>query len=283
MSATEAKAERFDIIIVGAGFAGLYALHRLRAEGYSAKIIEAGGGVGGTWFWNRYPGARCDVESLQYSYSFSEEVQQEWSWSERYAAQAEILDYINFVSDRFDLLKDTLLNTRVNSAVFDESASIWRVGCDTGDRFDAKYCLMATGCLSIPMAPRLDGVDQFRGELYRTSSWPTSSVDFAGKRVGLIGTGSSGIQATPRIAGCADHLYVFQRTPNYSIPSHNHALEKSYQDDWKSNYSERREAARRTRNNTLNAAGDSPGETMSYDEREAILEERWQLGGIGFM
>ena len=185
VSAKEAKAERFDIIIVGAGFAGLYALHRFRADGYSAKVVEAGGGIGGTWFWNRYPGARCDIESLQYSYSFSEEVQQEWTWSERYAQQAEILNYINFVADRFDLRKDILLNTRVSSAVFDEVANIWRVGCDTSDRFEAKYCLMATGCLSIPMVPRLDGVDQFSGELYRTSSWPNTPVDFAGKRVGL--------------------------------------------------------------------------------------------------
>lgn len=277
------KTPKLDIVIVGAGFAGLYALHRFRQDGYSAKAIEAGSGVGGTWFWNRYPGARCDVESLQYSYSFSDEIQQEWSWTARYAPQAEILAYINFVADRYDLRKDILLNTRVSSADFNESRNCWQVGCDTGDDFDTKYCLMATGCLSVPITPRLDGVDLFKGELYRTSSWPTAPVDFKGKRVGLIGTGSSGIQATADIAASADHLTVFQRTPNYSIPAHNHALDKSHQDSWKANYPERRSAAKQTRNNTLNAARRTPGEPLSVEEREAVFEERWVLGGIGFM
>jgi len=283
MSAAQTHTSKYDIVIVGAGFAGLYALYRFRNEGYRVKVIEAGNGVGGTWFWNRYPGARCDVESMQYSYSFSDEVQQEWSWSERYAPQGEILEYVNFVADKFDLKKDIQFNTRVNTAVFDEAAGLWEIGCETGETFVAKYCLMATGCLSVPMSPKLDGIERFKGELYRTSSWPDKPVSFEGKRVGLIGTGSSGIQATPRLAAAADHLYVFQRTPNYSIPAHNHELDDEYQHDWKSHYPERRALAKQTRNNTLNAAGEGPGEGLSWDEREAVFEERWQFGGIGFM
>jgi len=273
-----------DVIVVGGGFGGLYALHRLRQDGYSVKLLEAADSIGGTWYWNRYPGARCDVESMQYSYSFSNEIQQEWKWSEVYAAQPEILAYINFVADRLDLKRDVQLNTRVASARFDEASSAWEVMTEAGQAFVARYCVMATGCLSIPMVPDFPGLKDFKGPVYRTSDWPHEGVDMTGKRVGLIGTGSSGIQATPILAGQAAHLYVFQRTPNYSIPALNRPMTAEYERSWKDNYPERRLAARETRNNTLNMAGTKPGCDVSREEREAEFERRWtQLGGISFM
>jgi cyclohexanone monooxygenase len=221
----------FDVIVIGAGFAGLYALHRLRKEGYSVRVLEAGDAIGGTWYWNRYPGARCDVESMQYSFSFSDEIQQEWKWSQLYAPQPEILSYINFVADRLDLRRDIQLRTRVTAAAFDDGARRWTVTTEAGERFMAPFCVMATGCLSIPLIPTIPGLDDFGGAVYRTSDWPHEGVDLAGKRVGLIGTGSSGIQAAPRLAEQAERLVVFQRTPNYSIPAWNRPLENEYIQD----------------------------------------------------
>src|SRR5262247_4054807 len=215
----------FDAVVVGAGFAGLYMLHRLRELGLSARVYEAGGDVGGTWYWNRYPGARCDVESLDYSYSFSDELQQEWKWSERYSAQPEILTYINHVADRFDLRRDIQLATRVTAAIFDERARHWTVTTDRGDRVTARFCIMATGCLSTTQLPKLPGRDTFKGMTYHTGRWPHEGVDFTGQRVGVIGTGSSAIQSIPIIARQAAHLLVFQRTPNFSIPAHNAPLD----------------------------------------------------------
>ncbi len=273
----------FDVIVIGAGFAGLYALHRLRKGGYSVRVLEAGDAIGGTWYWNRYPGARCDVESMQYSFSFSDEIQQEWRWSQLYAPQPEILSYINFVADRLDLRRDIQLCTRVTAATFDDGARRWTVTTEAGERFVAPFCVMATGCLSIPLIPTIPGLDDFGGAVYRTSDWPHEGVDLAGKRVGLIGTGSSGIQAAPRLAEQAERLVVFQRTPNYSIPAWNRPLEDEYIQDWKKNYRERRLAARRTRNNTLNNAGEGPGRVASPEEREREFERRWASGGIGFM
>jgi cyclohexanone monooxygenase len=273
----------FDVVVIGAGFAGLYALHRLRKEGYSVRVLEAGDAIGGTWYWNRYPGARCDVESMQYSFSFSDEIQQEWKWSQLYAPQPEILSYINFVADRLDLRRDIQLCTRVAAAAFDDGARRWTVTTEAGERFVAPFCVMATGCLSIPLIPTIPGLDDFGGAVYRTSDWPHEGVDLAGKRVGLIGTGSSGIQAAPRLAEQAERLVVFQRTPNYSIPAWNRPLEDEYIQDWKKNYRERRLAARRTRNNTLNNAGEGPGRVASLEEREREFERRWASGGIGFM
>ncbi len=187
-------------VVVGAGFAGLYMLHRLRQLGLSARVFEAGDNIGGTWYWNRYPGARCDVESMDYSYSFSDELQQEWKWSERYASQPEILTYINHVADRFDLRRDIQLSTRVTAATFDEAARQWTVTTDRGDRVSARFCIMATGCLSSAQVPKFPGRESFRGKTYHTGRWPHEGVDFTGQRVGVIGTGSSAIQSIPIIA-----------------------------------------------------------------------------------
>ena len=192
--------ERLDAVIVGAGFAGMYMLHRLREFGFSARVIEAGTGVGGTWYWNRYPGARCDVESLDYQYSFSDELQREWTWTERYATQPEILRYANHVADRFDLRRDMQFETRVTSASYDESSHRWEVGTDKGDRLSAQFLITAVGCLSAARIPDFKGLDSFKGPTYHTGQWPHEGVDFSGQRVGVVGTGSSGIQSIPLIA-----------------------------------------------------------------------------------
>jgi len=213
--------QSFDVVIVGAGFSGLYGLHRLRALGFSVRVYEAGEGVGGTWFWNRYPGARVDVESMEYCYSFSPELADEWEWSERYASQPELLRYLNHVADRFDLRRDIQLETRITAATFDEAAMRWRLSTNRGEAISARFVVMATGCLSIPKTPEFPGVEAFKGDVYSTSNWPMDGVDLTGKRVGVIGTGSSAIQAIPVIAAQAKHLTVFQRTPNFSMPSNN--------------------------------------------------------------
>ena len=206
---------RYDAVVVGAGFAGLYMLYRLRKLGMKVKVFEAGDDVGGTWYWNRYPGARCDVESLEYSYSFSEELQQDWNWSERYSAQPEILKYIHHAADRFDLRRHVQFDTRVDGAEFDPATSVWTVTTDKGDVVQAPICIMATGCLSTAKLPEVKGLESFKGKWYHTGFWPQEGVDFAGKRVGVIGTGSSGIQIIPQVAQQASQLIVFQRTPNY--------------------------------------------------------------------
>ena len=226
----------FDVVIVGAGFAGLFMLHRVRRHGLTACVFEAGSGVGGTWFWNRYPGARCDVESVEYSYQFSEELQQEWEWTERYAGQPEILAYLNHVADRFDLCKDIRFETRVESAVFDEAAARWTVRTGAGDEVSAQFLVMATGCLSNANVPDFKGLGSFAGETYHTGRWPDERVEFAGKRVGVIGTGSSAIQSVPIIAEEAGSLVVFQRTPAYSVPARNGPLDPSEVREIKSDY-----------------------------------------------
>src|SRR3984893_9672397 len=219
----------FDAGIVGAGFAGMYMLHRLRGMGLSVRVFEAGSGVGGTWYWNRYPGARCDVESMQYSYQFSEALQQEWDWSERYAAQPEILRYANHVADRFDLRRDIRFDTRVTAATFDETAECWAIDTGDGGRMTARHLVMATGCLSSFNLPRFKGLETFKGSWYHTGNWPHEGVDFAGRRVGIIGTGSSAVQSIPLIAAEAVHLTVFQRTPNYVVPARNAPLDADVQ------------------------------------------------------
>ena len=222
-------------------------LHRLRSLGFTARVYEAGDGVGGTWYWNRYPGARCDVESLDYSYSFSEELQQEWSWTERYAAQPEILKYLNHVADRFDLRRDIRLATRVTAAAFDEATHRWILQTDRGDRVAARFCIMATGCLSHAQVPAYPGLETFEGRWYHTGHWPHEGVDFTGQRVGIIGTGSSAIQSVPIIARQAAHLFVFQRTPNFSIPARNGPLDREAEGRMKANYAEHRRRARESR------------------------------------
>ena len=214
-------AAEVDVVVVGAGFSGLYLLHRLRQHGFSTKVVDAADDVGGTWYWNRYPGARCDIPSTDYSYSFDPELELEWTWSEKYATQPEILSYLRHVADRYDLRRDIEFSTRIESAAWDESASRWRLRTDRGKQVSCRFYVMASGCLSLPKAPDIEGADQFRGEVYFTSKWPHEQVDFTGKRVAVIGTGSSGIQSIPLIAAQAAQLIVFQRTANFSIPARN--------------------------------------------------------------
>ncbi len=272
----------FDVVVVGAGFAGLYMLHRLRALGLSARVYEAGIGVGGTWFWNRYPGARCDVESMQYSYSFSEELQQEWVWTERYPKQAEILRYIDHVADRFDLRRDIQLQTRVTSAHHDATTDQWRIATDQGDLVVARFCVMASGALSAARTPDIPGLETFQGRQYHTGDWPRETVDFTGQRVGVIGTGSSGIQAIPHIAKQAQHLTVFQRTPNFSIPAWNGPLSTERQEAWKADYAGHRARARTTRSGILYEYSQRGALDVSDEERRCVFEARWARGGANF-
>lgn len=274
----------FDVVIIGAGFAGIYALHRLRNLGYKCRVFEAGDEVGGTWFWNRYPGAACDIESLEYSYSFSEDLQQEWQWTERFARQPEILKYINHVADRFDLRRDIQLSTRVESAIFNETEGRWTVKTDDGSLFSAKYCIMATGCLSAPKPVEYPGLESFKGEVYHTAYWPKEPIDFTGKRVGVIGTGSSAIQSVPIIAQQASLLTVFQRTPNFSVPAGNRPMDPEFERTVKANYADLR---RKEKNSVLGIDMMLPQDTRSAmdvtpEERRAEYEKRWQAGGLYF-
>jgi len=274
-----------DVVIVGAGFAGLFMLHRVRGLGFSARVIEAGDGVGGTWYWNRYPGARCDIESMQYSYQFSEALQQEWEWSERYASQPEILAYANHVADRFELRPDIQFETRVQSASYDEPACRWTIVTDRGDALSARFLVMATGCLSSARIPDFPGLASFTGPTYHTGRWPHEGVDFTGQRVGVIGTGSSGIQSIPIIAREARELVVFQRTASYSVPAHNGPIDDDERRAIKADY-----AAFRARNlQTATAVGSRlpMGETSALavtpEERQKVYEERWEQGGLQFL
>ena len=219
----------FDVVIVGAGFAGMYMLHKTRRLGLRAVVFEAGDGVGGTWYWNRYPGARCDVESMEYSYQFDDDLQQQWHWSERFAPQPEILKYANHVADRFDLRRDIRFSTRVTAAHFDESALRWTVRTDRGSAVTGRFVVMATGCLSSTNKPAFKGLDSFKGPTYHTGEWPHEPVDFTGQRVAVIGTGSSAVQSIPIIAQQASALTVFQRTANFSIPARNAPLDPAYE------------------------------------------------------
>ena len=270
----------FDVIVVGAGFAGMYMLHRLRALGFSVKVLEAGGDVGGTWYWNRYPGARCDVESMSYSFSFDDDLQQEWSWSQRYALQPEILAYARHVADRFDLRRDIRFDTKVASAGFDEAAGRWVIATDHGEALTATFCVMATGCLSTPKLPEVDGIGTFKGICVHTGDWPHEGVDFSGKRVALIGTGASGVQAAPVIAEVAEHLTVFQRTANFSVPAWNRPLTDEEEADWKDRYDYWRGRERRTHSGFHNEGGHPCAADLSHEERLAVLEEQWNKGGL---
>jgi cyclohexanone monooxygenase len=276
--------DSYDVVVVGAGFAGMYMLHRLRGLGLSVRVYEQGGDVGGTWYWNRYPGARCDVESMQYSYSFSDELQQQWDWSERYAPQPEILKYANHVADRFKLRSDIVLNTRVDRAIFDESAGSWSVTTSDGNAVTAKYVVLATGCLSNARMPDIRGLADFKGKVYHTGHWPHEPVDFTGQRVGVIGTGSSAIQSVPVIAEQASHLTVFQRTANFSIPARNAALTPEERDSFRSNYPEiRRFAREEARNGIYTEMPDRGALDDGDNERRSRYEARWTRGGLTFM
>ena len=274
---------RVDAIVVGAGFAGLYALHRLRGLGLSVRVLEQGDAIGGTWYWNRYPGARCDIESMDYSYSFSEELEQEWEWSERYPAQPEILRYLNHVADRFDLRRDIELRTRVAAARYVDER--WEVTTEDGTRYTATYCVMASGCLSSVHRPAFEGLDDFEGDWYHSARWPEEGVELAGRRVGVIGTGSTGIQLIPQVAKEAEHLYVFQRTANFSMPAHNEPLDPAVQQAIKADYGERR---RRSRESLSGAPTSHPDVLpqrsaleVTPEERERAYERGWAQGGIG--
>ena len=278
----EADTERdLDVAIVGAGFSGLYMLYRLRdVLKLETRVFEAADGVGGTWYWNRYPGARCDSESHVYSYSFSKELEQEWVWSSRYPEQPEILRYLNHVADRFDLRRDIQFETRITSASFDESDNRWNLTTSDGEEISARFVVAAVGCLSTRNTPSFPGVESFEGEWYHTGSWPHDGVDFKGKRVGLIGTGSTGIQATPVIAAEADHLTVFQRTANYSVPARNKPLTPEAAAKIKANYAEIHETCRKSDFGFPYALADRPSTDATLEEQLAVYEEMWKLGGF---
>jgi cyclohexanone monooxygenase len=272
----------YDVVIVGAGFAGMYMLYKARELGLRVRVFEAGGEVGGTWYWNRYPGARCDIESMQYSYSFSDELQQEWDWSERYAAQPELLRYANHVADRFNLRSDIVFNTFVESAVFKEDH--WQVSPSGHAPVRTQYLVLATGGLSSVQLPKIKGIDSFKGDIFHTARWPHEPVDFAGKRVGLIGTGSSGVQATPIIAAQAGHLTVFQRTANYSLPARNAPLTDEKRADIRARYPEIRKFAReQSRTGVYVPLPDRGAMDDSPEDRRAKYEAVWNLGGLSFL
>ncbi len=270
----------YDVIVVGAGFGGMYMLHRLREQGFSVRVFEAGTGVGGTWYWNRYPGARCDVESLAYQYNFSADLRQEWQWTERYATQQEILRYANHVADRFDLSRHMQFETRILSARYADDSNGWVLETEHGDRFSARYVVTAVGCLSAARIPDFPGLEDYRGEWYHTGWWPHEEVDFRGKRVGIIGTGSSAIQSIPVIARQAETLTVFQRTPNFSVPAQNVPLSAD-QRATGSQHDQRPTHQIDFGEALLDQLGSA--RAASPAEREQRYETYWQQGGPGFM
>jgi cyclohexanone monooxygenase len=273
----------YDAIVVGAGFGGVAMIHELRKAGLRGRVFDGAPGVGGVWNWNRYPGARCDVEAYDYCYSFSEELQQEWEWSERYPTQPELERYLNPVVERFGLAEDIQLNTWVVSAIWDEDAAHWTVTTDDGVSMTARFCVMATGCLSAPQDPGIPGLESFEGDLLRTARWPAEAPDLAGKRIAVIGTGSSGVQVAPVLAQDAGHLYMFQRTPNHSVPSQNRPADREEEQAIKAAYAERREASRHTYFGIPLSANPQATRDVTDDERAAIYEDRWQRGGFNFL
>ncbi|MDI3339528.1 MAG: NAD(P)/FAD-dependent oxidoreductase [Sphaerobacter sp.] len=273
----------FDAVVVGAGFSGLYMLHRLRQLGVTTRVYEAGGGVGGTWYWNRYPGARCDSESWVYCYSFSDEILQEWTWTERYPSQPEIERYLNYVADRLDLRRDIQFNTRVTAAAFDEATGRWLITTDAGEQVWATYFITAVGCLSADNLPAFKGLETFQGEWYHTGRWPQEGIDFTGKRVGLIGTGATGIQVAPVVAEQAEHLWVFQRTPNYAIPAHNRPLDPEFIRQLKASYGEVWEIVRRSAAGLPIEPVERSALAVSPEEQRQIYEAAWQKGGFYFL
>ena len=286
-SSTAPTQQHFDAVIVGAGFAGIYMQHRLQQRGLSVRLFEAGTDVGGTWYWNRYPGARVDVESMEYSYTFDAQLQQEWSWSERYAAQPELLRYAQHVVERFNLRQNMQFSTRVTSALYHEQDRQWQICTDRGDVVSAKYCVLATGFLSAGSIPQFEGLADYQGNQYLTSRWPAAGVDFTGQRVAIIGTGSSAVQAIPIIAQQAKHLHVFQRTPSYSIPLRNCPLDREYEQRVKAMYPEwRRRQKEESRAGfiAVNYQPASPNDKSALEvrpeERQADYEMRWESGGL---
>ncbi|MQG23499.1 MAG: NAD(P)/FAD-dependent oxidoreductase [SAR202 cluster bacterium] len=271
--------EELDVIIVGAGFSGLYMLYKMRKMNLKALVIERASDAGGTWFWNRYPGARCDIESIEYSYSFSDELQQEWNWSNRYSDQSEILDYINYVVKKFNLKENIVFNTSVKSATFDENLKNWIVETDSKS-YSSKFCVMATGTLSSIKEPNFDGLENFKGDLYVTGEWPHEKLDFTSKKVAIIGTGSSAVQSIPVIAEEAKNLTVFQRSPNYTIPANNRPLTEKELSNAKSSYDQIREKAKYTRAGIgYNQFEERKLLDLSSEEIKKELNNRWKIGG----
>jgi cation diffusion facilitator CzcD-associated flavoprotein CzcO len=272
-----------DALVIGAGFAGLYQLHCLRDRlGLSVQVLEAGDGIGGTWYWNRYPGARCDSESHSYAFYFDEALLQEWEWSERYPGQAEIMRYLNHVADRFDLRRDIRFNARVSSAEYDAAANRWHVRTESGDHYVATWLITAVGCLSAANVPAIPGRENFDGRWFHTGEWPHEGVDFTGKRVGMVGTGSTGIQAAPVIAETAGHVTVFQRTANYSIPARNAPLTEDFKAWAKSHTAEIRQTMHASVNGHPFLIEDRSAHDVSPEEREAIYQAAWDHGGLKF-
>jgi cation diffusion facilitator CzcD-associated flavoprotein CzcO len=271
--------EQIEVAVIGGGLGGVCLLYRLLSEGFQAILLEAADGLGGTWYHNCYPGARCDIESLDYSYSFSPELQQDWHWTERYAAQPELLRYVNYVADRFELRDHIHLQTRLDRAVFDEGADRWQLSSTKGD-FTAKFVVMATGNLSLPQLPDIAGIDSYKGTWYHSGSWPRETVDFTGLDVSVIGTGSSGTQMIPIIAQSARTLTVFQRTANFTMPAQNHPMDPAVEADWKENYPARRKYARSSRFGHNQVANPKNGHEDSPEERQREFERRWELGGM---
>ncbi len=271
-----------DAVILGAGFAGLYMLHQLKSKGFSTIVYETGDGVGGVWYWNRYPGARCDIESIYYNYTFSKELYEEWTWTSRFPEQEEILRYLNYVADRLKLRSNIQFNTRVKAAHFDEEQHKWLVHLNDGHQVLAKYFITGIGCLSAANVPKFQGLDQFSGKWYHTGHWPHEKVDFTGKRVGIIGTGSSGIQAIPVIAKEAKHLTVFQRTPQYTIPARNHLYDEDFIRETKGNFENLKHAMRNSVSGTPFAYNHPSAIEDSDHHRQEVFEEAWAQGGFAF-
>lgn len=271
-----------DAVILGAGFAGLYMLHQLKSKGFSTIVYETGDGVGGVWYWNRYPGARCDIESIYYNYTFSKELYEEWTWTSRFPEQEEILRYLNYVADRLKLRSNIQFNTRVKAAHFDEEQHKWLVHLNDGHQVLAKYFITGIGCLSAANVPKFQGLDQFSGNWYHTGHWPHDKVDFTGKRVGIIGTGSSGIQAIPVIAKEAKHLTVFQRTPQYTIPARNHLYDEDFIRQTKGNFENLKHAMRNSVSGTPFAYNHPSAIEDSDHHRQKVFEEAWAQGGFAF-
>ena len=280
MSAKQQRETTVDAVIVGAGFSGLYLLHRFRKLGLTTRVLERGGGVGGTWYWNRYPGARCDVESMQYSYSFDAELQQEWHWPEKFSAQPDILAYANHVADRFDLRKEIDFDVEVKAAHFNETTRRWRIETDKKDKITAQFFVMATGCISTAQTPNIEGLDNYQGNTYHTGNWPHEKIDFTGQRIAVIGTGSSGIQAIPVLAEEAAHVTVFQRTPN---PSQNEPMTSDYEASWKEKYPTLREEMRYTGHGSMKDLNDKSAMSVDEEERQETYKKRWAIGGAGFL
>lgn len=281
-SAREAT-KRYDTVVIGAGFGGMYAVYRFREMGQRVLGIEAGGDVGGVWYWNRYPGARCDLMSVDYSYSFSSEIEQEWTWSEQFAGQEEILRYANFVADKLDLRRDFEFNTRVVSATWDDSGKVWRITTNGGKTIEATVCIMSTGPLSIPKDPDVPGIDRFKGRILRAQKWPHESVDFAGKRVGLIGTGSTGIQVVQEVGRQAGELFVFQRTPSFTLPMRNHTIDAKYAAEIKRHYPGMREASRNNPTGGTRPVSTRPFFSLPPSQRRQLMEHAWINGGHTFL